>query len=271
METVSSTPFIDQTQVNIITSPDDLLLLGLDSKDLDFAIISADVEAQMKHKPMRLNMEKARVASQIIGCKAKSANTLSNKIIDFYNTNLQERLSKSNPDPSKRYHVYTSRDKFIALLKKFLPEFSMTKEQNVYDFELALEIIEQKKALIILLGGTSGCGKSTVASLLASRFGIPTVLSTDSIRHVMRNFMSTDEFPVLFASTYEVATKVKLDESISEHKRTVLGFNQQAELIHQRLMPVIPLPDPYFRFSSPTTVEASPSSSKGSTSPPTSW
>jgi ATP-dependent protease Clp ATPase subunit len=239
METVSPTPVIDQTQVNIITSPEDFVFLGPEFKDLEFIALLEEAEAQMKHKPMRLNMEKARVASQIIGCKAKSANTLSQKIIDFYTLNIGNVASKENWDPSKRYHVYTSRDKFIALLRKFLPEFSMTKEQNVYDFELALEIIEQKKSLIILLGGTSGCGKSTVASLLASRFGIPTVLSTDSIRHVMRNFMSTDEFPVLFASTYEVATKVKLDENISEHKKTVLGFNQQAELIHQRLMPVI--------------------------------
>jgi len=40
------------------------------------------------------------------------------------------------------------------------------------------------------LGGCSGTGKSTVASLLAARLGISTVLSTDSIRHIMRNFMS---------------------------------------------------------------------------------
>ena len=95
----------------------------------------------------------------------------------------------------------------------------------MFDFELALDILEQRKSLLILIGGTSGTGKSTVASLLASRFGIPNVLSTDSIRHVMRNFLSTDEFPVLFASTYEVGSKVKFEEEITEKKRTVLGFN----------------------------------------------
>mmetsp|Transcript_16337 Transcript_16337/g.14037 ORF Transcript_16337/g.14037 Transcript_16337/m.14037 type:complete len:80 (-) Transcript_16337:87-326(-) len=79
--------------------------------------------------------------------------------------------------------------------------------------------------MIVLLGGTSGSGKSTVSSLLASRFGISTVLSTDSIRHVMRNFMTTDECPVLFASTYEAGQKIKVeDEDISEKKRIVLGF-----------------------------------------------
>jgi 2-phosphoglycerate kinase len=62
--------------------------------------------------------------------------------------------------------------------------------------------------MIVLLGGTSGTGKSTVSSLLASRFGISTVLSTDSIRHILRNFMSTEESPVLFASTYEAGSKL---------------------------------------------------------------
>jgi 2-phosphoglycerate kinase len=61
---------------------------------------------------------------------------------------------------------------------------------------------------LVLLAGTSGTGKSTLASLLGSRLGISTVLSTDTIRHVMRNFVSKEENPVLFASTYETAAFV---------------------------------------------------------------
>ena len=58
-------------------------------------------------------------------------------------------------------------------------------------------------SMIILLGGTSGTGKSTLASLIASRLGISCTLSTDSIRHIQRNFISKTENPILFASTYE--------------------------------------------------------------------
>jgi 2-phosphoglycerate kinase len=63
---------------------------------------------------------------------------------------------------------------------------------------------------MILLAGTSGTGKSTLASLLGSRLGISTVLSTDTIRHIMRNFVAKEEDPILFASTYETHMLVNL-------------------------------------------------------------
>lgn len=59
--------------------------------------------------------------------------------------------------------------------------------------------------MIILLAGTSGTGKSTLASLLASKMGITTIVSTDSIRHMLRSFTTEAEDPVLWASTYQVS------------------------------------------------------------------
>ena len=58
--------------------------------------------------------------------------------------------------------------------------------------------------MIVLLAGTSGTGKSTLAALLAARLGITTLLSTDSIRHMLRSFHSRQEAPLLYASTYQV-------------------------------------------------------------------
>jgi len=66
-----------------------------------------------------------------------------------------------------------------------------------FDFKL-----DKKISIIVILGGTSGTGKSTLASLLASRIGVST-LSTDSIRHILRNFLEKEDHPEIFASTYE--------------------------------------------------------------------
>ena len=72
--------------------------------------------------------------------------------------------------------------------------------------------MQSKINVIVLLAGTSGTGKSTLASLLGTRLGISTVLSTDSIRHIMRNFLSESENKVLFCSTYEAGSQVSAEE-----------------------------------------------------------
>lgn len=59
--------------------------------------------------------------------------------------------------------------------------------------------------VVILIGGTSGTGKSTLARLVASQLRIPNVLSTDTVRQVLRARLVGREadYPTLFASTYE--------------------------------------------------------------------
>ena len=81
-------------------------------------------------------------------------------------------------------------------------------QKNLDDFMIASDLIQAKKSVIILLAGASGTGKSTLASLLARRFGIQTVISTDSIRHIMRNFLDQKDLPLLFCSTYECHKQV---------------------------------------------------------------
>ena len=66
-------------------------------------------------------------------------------------------------------------------------------------------IQEQRSSVAVLLAGTSGTGKSTLAGLLAARLGITTVLSTDNIRHMLRSFATEESNPLLWASTYQVS------------------------------------------------------------------
>ena len=58
------------------------------------------------------------------------------------------------------------------------------------------------RPLIVLLGGVSGTGKSFLAAEVAYRLGITRVISTDSIRQVMRAVVSPELVPGLHASTF---------------------------------------------------------------------
>jgi len=57
--------------------------------------------------------------------------------------------------------------------------------------------------ILILIGGATGTGKSTVASELAYRFGITRVTSTDFVRQTMRAFFSSAFMPSLHYSSFE--------------------------------------------------------------------
>lgn len=92
---------------------------------------------------------------------------------------------------------------------------------------LLIYILESKRNILILLAGTSGTGKSTLASLLGSRLGISTVLSTDTIRHVMRNFVAKEEDPIIFASTYETAAFVSSIHYPNLYCRSLMISNQR--------------------------------------------
>ncbi len=62
---------------------------------------------------------------------------------------------------------------------------------------------EPDKPVVILLGGTSGVGKTSLAVEVAHRLGIARVLSTDSIRQIMRITLSPELVPALHASSYD--------------------------------------------------------------------
>ncbi len=58
--------------------------------------------------------------------------------------------------------------------------------------------------VILLIGGATGTGKSTVATEVAYRLGITRVTSTDFVRQTMRAFLSRDFMPSIHYSSFEV-------------------------------------------------------------------
>ncbi|CAL0321945.1 unnamed protein product [Lupinus luteus] len=98
--------------------------------------------------------------------------------------------------------VFVPRETFLDIVCDAMAEYKYLGPNQRADLVLACRIRERKESVTVLLCGTSGCGKSTLSALLGSRLGITTVVSTDSIRHMMRSFVTEKENPLLWASTY---------------------------------------------------------------------
>lgn len=84
--------------------------------------------------------------------------------------------------------------------------------------------------LVILLGGATGVGKSTVATQLAARLGITRVISTDAIREVLRSAVSKDLMPTLHVSSFNAdsTTTSPLPRGADP---VIVGFQEQVRAV----------------------------------------
>ncbi len=64
------------------------------------------------------------------------------------------------------------------------------------------QFVHSDRPLILLVGGTTGCGKSTISSEVAHRLGIVRTQSTDMLREVMRLMIPTRILPTLHTSSF---------------------------------------------------------------------
>lgn len=87
-----------------------------------------------------------------------------------------------------------------------------------------------EKPVVILIGGATGVGKSTIASQLANRLGIVRVISTDSIRQVMRTFFSAELMPAIHYSSFNAgaAIRIPVGKNLNPH---LVAFVEQVEMV----------------------------------------
>ena len=78
--------------------------------------------------------------------------------------------------------------------------------------------------IVVLIGGSTGTGKSTVAAEVAHRLGITRVASTDFIRQTMRAFFSREFMPTIHYSSFEAGEA--LDDEVTGDP-TIVGFVEQ--------------------------------------------
>ena len=96
-------------------------------------------------------------------------------------------------------------------------------------YQMASRLDQLKRPVIIYIGGAPGTGKSVLATSLATRLGINKVISTDSIREIMRLAFSSDLLPTLFHSTTEAWKGLPMEFQSSE--QLIAGYCLQANQV----------------------------------------
>lgn len=89
---------------------------------------------------------------------------------------------------------------------------------------------ETTEPIVVLIGGATGVGTSTLAADVARRLNIQSVVGTDSIREVLRRAISPDLLPLLHKSSYEIKRE-DLRVPVEEDEMVLYGFRQQASQV----------------------------------------
>jgi 2-phosphoglycerate kinase len=91
------------------------------------------------------------------------------------------------------------------------------------------ELQELDLPVIVLVGGATGTGKSTVATEAAYRLGITRVTSTDFVRQTMRAFFSEEFMPSIHYSSFEAAAGLREPEQAEDP--VIAGFLEQTRYV----------------------------------------
>jgi 2-phosphoglycerate kinase len=152
---------------------------------------------------------------------------------------MARALVVTGVDPERAYLIARYADKDLAERGAMSLDFDRLGE-------LAAELIGEEEAartvrrlqqldalarheepLLLLIGGTTGTGKSTIATEAAHRLGITRVTSTDFIRQTMRTFFSRDFMPSVHYSSFEAQLALTRAEEEESGDAALLGFLDQ--------------------------------------------
>ena len=90
---------------------------------------------------------------------------------------------------------------------------------------------ESTEPVVVLIGGATGVGTSTLAADIARRLNIQSVIGTDSIREVLRHAISPDLLPSLHKSSYDI-TPEDMRVPVADKEETVLlGYRAQTSQV----------------------------------------
>ncbi|MBA2443402.1 MAG: 2-phosphoglycerate kinase [Rubrobacter sp.] len=89
---------------------------------------------------------------------------------------------------------------------------------------------ESSEPVVVLIGGATGVGTSTLAADVARRLNIQSVIGTDSIREVLRRAVSPALLPILHRSSYGIK-KEDIRVPVEDDETVLYGFRGQASQV----------------------------------------
>ncbi|MDZ4180609.1 MAG: 2-phosphoglycerate kinase, partial [Coriobacteriia bacterium] len=106
----------------------------------------------------------------------------------------------------------------------------MAGESYAVRYRQLYELSKLEKPLIVMLGGTTGVGKSTIATEVAHRLGITRIVSTDSIREVMRGIFTRDLMPAIHESAFNAWRGLRVPVPHGTNP-AIVGFREQTAVV----------------------------------------
>jgi len=152
------------------------------------------------------------------GILASSISVTGLDVINSYRIayDIEQYLLKNNSSS-------ISLEELRALVFRFIKEEEGM--ENAEKYMLWQSVGKLNKPIIILIGGATGVGKSTIATILANRLNITRVASSDAIREVMRASVSERLIRPLRGSSYEAYKNLTLPPTGVDP--VTLGFREQ--------------------------------------------
>ncbi|MGJ7029520.1 MULTISPECIES: 2-phosphoglycerate kinase [Methanothermobacter] len=154
---------------------------------------------------------------------------------------LARSLTRAEMDPNKAYtfasmieaHLKKKKvdlitiDELVEVVSRHLKE----EDPEVAEKYMLWRRIRQcKEPLIILIGGASGVGTSSIAFEVANRLGIRNMTSTDMIREVMRKIVSRELLPSIYESSYTAYQSLRIPPP-PELDEVLIGFRDHVDSV----------------------------------------
>ena len=116
-------------------------------------------------------------------------------------------------------------------LSKYISDYLKKIDPGIaFKYKRLSSLRKSNEPLIILIGGASGVGTSSMAFELANRLGLKNIISTDMIREVMRKIISKELNPVIHKSSFDAYESIRTPAIRVD--TTIEGFISHVDVVN---------------------------------------